>query len=210
MTIGAIGNVGGPIYIPETNRANQVQQVDYSQVNTQDYVRQDTETIRPVEDFQPDTGERPDFAAINLMRNSFPEPVPMQTYSLEDFETGAPASGGPQMTLEEFQAQQAAQAQVENTPQNVNEAVAENSSRDNTNDFSIRERSDPPLTLTQETQVQQQLSESAMVQTTQEIAQENAGNQLTPAQQQGVQEYERVQSYADPVSVTMAAGQNAA
>jgi hypothetical protein len=219
MTIGAVGSVGGPIYIPDTNRVYQNERVDFSQVNTQDYVRHDTETIRPVEDFQPDTGERPDFAAINLMRNSFPEPMPearVQNFSLEDFETGA--SSRPeqqQMTLADFQQQQAqaAQAQASQNTQSVHDAVAEQDApamqgnTGTTNAFALRENTPEPQTLSQEVRVEQQVAESATVQTSYEIANENAGNQLTPAQQQGYQEYERVQNYVDPVSVSVAGSQ---
>ncbi|MDR2532218.1 MAG: hypothetical protein LBC82_05180 [Oscillospiraceae bacterium] len=165
MTVGAIGSAGiqtGAVYSsPAMEDVNRINPTDLAQINARDYAgNNNADTIRPVETYEPDTGEQADYAAVNFIRNSFPEPIPesrMQTFSLEEFVEGASSRSG--------------EVQV------------------------------------QSRQAEQAVSESATVQTSYEIAQEDTGFRLTPAQQRGVEEYVRVQNYTDPVSVSMAGAQ---
>jgi hypothetical protein len=232
MMIGNLNSVGvwaGSNYPSSAEEVKPVGAVSFEQRDTQNFLQSDyAETIQPVVTHEP-AGEKPDFAAINLMKNSFPEPVPMQHFTIEDFETGVSSTGEPQMTLEDFRVQQEQRAQQEtqeNTP-DVQEAIENGGSyteAQTTNDnFNVQEMNTPaweplttvdlnnPATITQEARTEERIADSATVQTSHEIAQESVGNsQLTPAQQQGVEEYTRVQNYTDPTSVSMAGTQIAA
>jgi hypothetical protein len=197
-----------------------------AQRDTQNYLQADyAETIQPVAAYEP-AGEKPDFAAVNLIKNSFPEPVPMQNFTLEDFETGASSTGEPQMTLQEFQAQQETRATQENMSQSqqIHEAVEEMERPSNSPFQASAQSSLNPqglsgtesalgthtVTQTQEIRVMERISESATVETSSKRAEEAANSRLTPAQERGAEEYARAQSYADPSSLSMAGAQLAA
>ena len=238
MTIGNIGTVGihaAANYTPEVEKAKQVSQISLEQANSRDIILRDNnaETVLPIEKFEPDMGEKPDFAAINLMKNSFPEPVPqgrMQSFSLEDFETGASSKPDePQMNLEDFRALQEARAEArqENSTQNVHEAVegqgAPQQSQEGSAQNSFVMRNSQGVQTPQNTQapeptqipsagretvkIEERMSETATVQTSYDMEQERAGSQLTPAQQRGVEEYERAANYVDPINVSTAGTQ---
>ncbi|MCL2697975.1 MAG: hypothetical protein FWE74_07825 [Oscillospiraceae bacterium] len=229
MTIGNLNAVGvhaGSNYFAPLDEVRQVGSISLAQRDTQNYLQADyAETIRPVVAYEP-AGEKPDFAAINLMKNSFPEPVPMHTFTLEDFKTGASSTGEPQMTLAQFQAQQTERAHTENQAQTqqIHEAVEElerpsnspfaASAQNSLNPHGLSETQSAlgthTVTQTQETRVEERVAESATVQTSQERAEEAANTRLTPAQERGVEEYSRMQDYSDPTSVSLAASQLAA
>jgi hypothetical protein len=229
MTIGNLGSVGvhaGSNYFAPLDEVRQVGSVSLAQRDTQNYLQADyAQTIQPVVAYEP-AGEKPDFAAINLMKNSFPEPVPMQQFTLEDFETGASSTGEPQMTLAQFQAQQEARAAQESNEQSqqVHEAVAE-LERPSGSPFasSVQNSLNPQglsdtqsalgthtVTQTQEMRAEERVMESATVQTSSDRAENAANSRLTPAQERGVEEYTRMQDYSDPTSVSLATSQLAA
>ena len=166
MTAGNIGNIGnvgsGYSYVPDVDALRESRQVTSNENNQQ----LNAPVAQPQEKpdvFTPDTGERPDFAAINLIRNSMPDPLVsnrIQTYTVDDFMEGAPAN-----------------------------------------------RAEAPQTQRTEQLADAHENESATVQTSQEIAERDSGNRLTPAQERGVEEYVRVQNYADPGAVSNAGAQ---
>jgi hypothetical protein len=236
MTIGSLGNVGinaGSNYFAPLDEVRQVGTVSLAQRDTQNYLQADyAETIAPVTAYEP-AGEKPDFAAINLMKNSFPEPAPapvqnMQTFTVEDFETGVSSTGQPQMTLAEFQAQQQerVRAEMQESTPGVQEAIAhdgQSTQAQSTPDtFNVQNMNTPawepritveaeqPQTQMQEIRIEDRVAESATVQTSQERVEEASNSRLTPAQEQGVEEYSRMQDYSDPTSLSMASGQLAA
>lgn len=229
MTIGNLGTVGihaQSNYFAPLDEVRAVGSASLAQQDSQNYLRADyAETIKPVERYEP-AGEKPDFAAINLMKNSFPEPVPMQSFNLEDFETGASSTGEPQMTLAEFQAQQEQRVQVESQAQTqqVHEAIEEmerpsgspfqSSAQNSLNPQGLSENQSAlgahTITQTQEVRVEERVAESATVQTSSERAENAANSRLTPAQERGVEEYTRMQDYSDPTSLSMANSQLAA
>ncbi|MDR2559692.1 MAG: hypothetical protein LBC86_09170 [Oscillospiraceae bacterium] len=234
MTIGNLNAVGvhaGSNYFAPIDEVRQVNTVSIAQRETQNYLQADyAETFQPVERYEP-AGEKPDFAAINLMKNSFAEPLPvavqnMQTFTIEEFQTGAPATGEPQMTLAEFQARQEQRVQLETQAQSqqVHEAVEEMAQPSSSPfEFSAQNSLNPQglsdtqsalgthtVTQTQEARVEERVAESATVQTSYERVEEASNSRLTPAQEHGVEEYTRVQDYSDPTSLSMANSQIAA
>jgi hypothetical protein len=250
MTIGNLGTVGinaGSNYFAPLDEARPASAVNLEQRDTHNYLQADyAETIQPVTAYEP-AGERPDFAAINFIRNSLPEPIPapvqnMQTFTIEDFETGVSSTGEPQMTLAEFQAQQEQRmrTEVEQSTPSVQEAIeqdGQNAQAASVPDtYNVQEMNTPawepritveseqpqtqmqgqplpntqPQTPTQEIRVEERVAESATVQTSYERVEEAANSRLTPAQEQGVEEYTRIQGYSDPTSASLATSQLAA
>jgi len=218
MTVGNLGSLGipaGTSYPSAVDAVKQTNPIMLEQKDTQNFVKIDnTVANRPPEADRYDTGEKPDFAAINLIKNSFPEPMPerrMLSFSLEDFETGAPASGGPRMSLAEFQAQQAEKAQAQQNTESIQDAVTKPNpgvtSAQNTLNSQPKAFDFEPQTLTQEVRLEERVGESATVQTSTEIAQESTSSKFTPAQERGAEEYNRVQNYANPLSLSMAGAQ---
>jgi len=216
MTVGNLGSLGipaGTSYPSAVDAVKQTNPIMLEQKDTQNFVKIDnTVANRPPEADRYDTGEKPDFAAINLIKNSFPEPMPerrMQSFSLEDFETGAPASGEPRMSLAEFQAQQAEKAQAQQNTQSVQDAVTQPDSGITSTQNSPQQKAFDfePQTLTQEVRLEERINESATVQTSADIAQESTNSKFTPAQERGAQEYNRVQNYSNPISLSMAGAQ---
>jgi hypothetical protein len=244
MTIANIANYGipaGTVYTPEMDRTHPINRSDLDGISSRDIILRDRDeadsTIQPIERFEPSMGERPDFAAINLLKNSFPEPPPqnrMFQFNLDDFVTGASSRPDqPQMSLDEYQAQQEVKAQIQQVQNNrsVHDAVAAedpnqatesaqsnfelNSSQgvpSNNEAFQPRASAElrNPQTVVQEARINESINESATTQTSYDIAQRESGNQLTPAQQQGVEVYERGLDYTDSVNVSVAGTQMAA
>ena len=125
-----------------------------------------------------DSGEKPDFAAINLMKNSFPDPMAktrVQRYNLNDFS---------KVTTPE-------------TEQTTKNAVKEAANK--TIDKSFERKMQTP----NETQkFEDRIKESTAAKISEKAANEDAGSKLTPAQQRGLEIYEKVQNYTNSTTVS--------
>ncbi|MCL2020495.1 MAG: hypothetical protein FWG70_12190 [Oscillospiraceae bacterium] len=165
MTIGKLGNIGSPAetaYPTAVDFIKQASPIAPEQKNTRDFIGSDyTETARLNEGGRSDDGEKPDFAAINLIKNSFPEPLPergrVTSFSIKDFIEGALVG------------------------------------RDGNIYQSARQ--------------EERVSESATVKTSSEIAEKGSGSGITPARQQGIEQYTKMQNYSNPISMSLASTQ---
>ena len=174
MTIGPIGASGvyGYSYNDYASQVNSrsINEVSSTEQSTQVYQgNTDSSEVRQTDTFRPNNGEMADFATVNFIRNSFPEPLPdnrVQNYTIDDFMEGASVNNQQQVT----------------PPQQ-------------------------PITQVEVRQVEERVSESATVNTSENIAERESGNQLTPAQQRGVETYVRTQNYGDAIAVSANATQ---
>ncbi|MCL2077801.1 MAG: hypothetical protein FWH08_05275 [Oscillospiraceae bacterium] len=202
MTIGSVGSMGnvgtlgGSVYTSPVDSVRRNNNVEPEQGNIQSY---STERTAPRTDTVEQTGERPDFATINFLRNSFPEPLPesrLQNFSIEDFINGASSTAqSPVVTPDESQTTGIVEAYeppdpnlTPNTQTDIYEIPVANSNE----------------TVGVMRQIEETVSQSATVQTADDIAERDSGGRLTPAQERGVEVYTRVQNYTDPVSVSNA------
>ncbi|MCL1823995.1 MAG: hypothetical protein FWG44_07305 [Oscillospiraceae bacterium] len=142
--------------------------------------------VNPTEQQNQNTGEKPDFAAINLMKKSFPDPTEkrIQRYSLE--------------TYEKIEATPATEDTVKNA---VREAA----------DKAIERNLEQKMQAPDESQkYEERMHEKVTLKPASEIAENDSGSKLTPAQQRGVETYVKAQNYSDAVNISNAATQIAA
>ena len=92
MRVGAINAYGA-------NRTAYPARIDaVKRLNPVDLTQRSARIIKPETQRKADTGIKPDFSAVNLIRNNAPLPSRVKTYSLDEFKFGGSVSREPRDT----------------------------------------------------------------------------------------------------------------